>query len=160
MINATLNSVPCTPVIDEGSEINCVDFHLANKAAIPQVPTLCKAKAAGNMNMNIKGETAEDVKLLVSQNDSTITWNLGKCIVVQNLGVDILIGEPAKVDNKIVTIPHKKLIETNDDKGNKVFLQSMNKSHHERHLVRVTSSQTIFPGDPLNYSLPSSLSQE
>ena len=30
---------------------------------------------------------------------------------LSNLGVDILIGEPSKADNRISTIPHKKIIE-------------------------------------------------
>ena len=43
--------------------------------------------------------------------------NLGKVVIVTNLGVDLLIGELGKVDNKIVNIPHKKLIKTENIKG-------------------------------------------
>ena len=85
------------------------------------------------MKMNITGETTSDVKLKVPHNNSFTTWNLGKCIIVQNLGVDILIGEPAKVDNEIVTIPHKKTIEANDENGNRISIPSLISSHGTRH---------------------------
>ena len=43
--------------------------------------------------------------------------------LVKNLGAQILIGEPGKEDNMIVTIPHKKLIEfTNSEQKKFNFL--------------------------------------
>ena len=43
-------------------------------------------------------------------------------VVVTNLGVDLLVGEPGKLDNKIVTISHHKIIETVDANGEAVKL--------------------------------------
>ena len=52
-VSAHLKSKPCTPTIDEGSEINCIDATFATEANLPQVPTSCSAKAAGNTAMAV-----------------------------------------------------------------------------------------------------------
>ena len=68
-------------------------------------PTSHEAKAAGSASISVKGQTKDDVKLQVKDCKSPILWNLGKCIVVDNLGMDLLIGEPGKLDNYIKTDP-------------------------------------------------------
>ena len=61
--------------------------------------------------MKLVGQTTEDINLYPQGVDNLLCWNLGKAVVVNNLGTDILIGEPGKVDNKIATLPQKKMVE-------------------------------------------------
>ena len=42
-------------------------------------------------------------------NASFFEWNLGQCLVVDELGCDVLIGEPAKQANAICTHPKNNL---------------------------------------------------
>ena len=42
--------------------------------------------------------------------------NLGKVVTVKGLGTKILVGEPGKRDNQVVTIPHEKRIEFHSGK--------------------------------------------
>ena len=73
--------------------------------------TKCKAYAAGTSEMKLTGQTLEDVILHVQGVNTNISWNLGKVVIVKNLGSDISTGEPGKAENKVNTIPHKKVVE-------------------------------------------------
>ena len=110
----TLNNRPTFATIDEGSEINCLDYGFATQNGIRFSPTDCVATAAGSTAMNLSGETIDGISISISDSKTPVIVTLGKMVVVRNLGVDILIGEPGKVDNEIVTMPHKRLIEMND----------------------------------------------
>ena len=122
MVFVTINNKPAVATIDEGSEINCLDESFASKTGLQYIPTLYTATAAGSNNMKLAGQTIEDIGMKVEGASRIISWELGKMLVVKNLGSDILIGEPGKADNQIVTIPHKKMIKVLDDKGKKVTL--------------------------------------
>ena len=65
IVSGLLTTVPCTPTIDEGSEINCVDAAFAAKCNLSQVPTNCSANAAGNTAMVVTGQTADDIILTI-----------------------------------------------------------------------------------------------
>ena len=43
---------------------------------------------------------------------------LGSCLVVKNLGVQVLLGEPAKKRHNVVTWPKAKKMSFEDVKGN------------------------------------------
>ena len=60
MIFAELTSRPCTPTIDDGSEINCIDTDFAARNNLKIGPTYCSAKAAGNTAMVVSGQTLEN----------------------------------------------------------------------------------------------------
>ena len=77
-----------------------LDLKFCLRWGIKFTPTSHEAKAAGSASISIKGQTKDDIKLRVKDCKSPILWNLGKCIVVDNFGVDILIGEPGKLDKK------------------------------------------------------------
>ena len=96
VISVTTNNRPALATIDEGSEINCLDEGFATRLNIIFVPTACKATAAGSSRMKLVGQTLNDVILYPQGTTDTVCWNLGKAVVVTNLGVDILIGEPGK----------------------------------------------------------------
>ena len=104
--------------VEKGSEINCMDEKFAINNKIQFIPTLCTAKAAGSNSMKLAGQTFQYIVLDVQGSEFPVPWNLGKVVIVSNLGLDILVGEPGKADNKIITIPHRKLSQTVDSTGN------------------------------------------
>ena len=144
-----VNRTPTVAVIDEVSEINCFDEEFAIRANILFIPTTCKALAAGTNKMKLAGQTMEDCKLSVQNLKEPLQWNLGKAVVVTNLGADILMGEPGKADNRITTIPHRKIIQFLDVNNRKCQLsyytpkQLPNKSS----TCRATTAITQYPKD-------------
>ena len=67
--------------------------------------------------MNVLGMTKYDVIVSVVGARVPVQINLGRMVVIQNLGVDALLGQPAKIDNEVVTFPHKQLIQFKDVHG-------------------------------------------
>ena len=49
--------------------------------------------------------TSDDLLLTIPAKEGVTTWNLGQVLVIKNLGADVLVGEPAKVKNQIITNP-------------------------------------------------------
>ena len=125
-------------VIDEGSEINCVDEGFAVKHGMKYVATSCKATAAGCNVMSLAGQTEKDISIKIRYSTKSIVLRLGRMIVVKNLGVEILVGEPGKEDNEIVTIPHKKLIEFSNDEKKRVRLPYSFKSELRKRVQHFT----------------------
>ena len=156
-----VNRTPTVAVIDEVSEINCIDEEFAIRANILFIPTTCKAVAAGTNKMKLAGQTMEDCKLFVQNLKKPLQWNLGKAVVVTNLGADILMGEPGKADNRITTIPHRKIIQFLDVNNRKCQLsyytpkQLPNKSS----TCRATTAITLYPKDSFYWKIPSDMSQ-
>ena len=94
-VTATINdSEPSLATIDEGSELNVIDHDFCLRWKIKFTPTHYSARAAGSITMPVKGQTMNNVILNLLACDTPIKWKLGKCIVVENLGVNILVGEP------------------------------------------------------------------
>ena len=153
----TLNNSLTFATIDEGSEINCLDYGFATKNGIKFNPTECVATAAGSTAMNLSGETIDGISISISDSKTPIIVTLGKMVVVRNLGVDILIGEPGKVDNEIVTMPLKRLIEMNDVNKKRVKFQYLSKSknlHNPLFVCKSIKSETIYPNQAINVKLP------
>ena len=91
---------------------------------------------------------------------SPVRWGLGKMVVVTNLGVNLLVGEPGKLDNKIVTISHHKIIETVDVNGKAVKLPYYPKGmklRSEYVPCRTRRTEIIYQGHKLKYELPPDL---
>ena len=160
MVRAFLSSTVCTPTIDEGSEINCVDKTFAEKANIALAPTKCTAIAAGSTAMAISGQSKMNVILKIPHESSSISWDLGKCVIVENLGVDILIGEPAKIDNNIITKSHLKILETKDSNGKAIEIPYFNRKDENRYLCRSLKSEVVLQGESLTFKLPPHLQNE
>ena len=169
---------PVTAVIDEGSEISAIDSRLVEYLDISVSRTVEEAKAAGSLPLNILGKTEQDIILYTNVKSSQIKWNLGQCLVVQNLGCNILLGEPAKERNNICTYPASKCITTIDESSNKVILSyssSLNDYsmlsetvHNEKKstgrldcyrssVVRMTKSHTVYPDHSISFSVPTEL---
>ena len=155
-VSVIIHSRPAVATIDEGSEINCLDEGFALRSKILFIPTSCKATAAGKSRMKLVSQTREDLKLHLADSTMPLTWNLGKAVVVSNLGVDVLVGEPGKADNKITTIPHKKKIKIVSDNAKEIILPykcRISQKNNSYSTCRAIRSYTCFPGDKVNQML-------
>ena len=147
---------PALAIIDEGSEINCLDEELALKLQIQFIPTSCTALAAGSSRMKLVGQTVNDLKLYPQGVTNSLCWNLGKTVIVNNLGVDILLGEPGKVDNRISTVPHRRMIECVGHDSLKVRIPYGNVQQDKNFsLCRSAKTTSIYPGEALAVQVPS-----
>ena len=167
-----LKEYPVIAVIDEGSEISAINSEVVEALNIPISRTVESAQAAGSQHLKIIGKTSQDVILSKTVHSSKIKWNLGQCLIIQNLGCELLIGEPAKMKNEINTHPVTKNISTVDVDDNKVVLsytssdQSMhlsdsNRNHEEQqHTVRFAKAQSVYPNDTVSVCVPKALSNQ
>ena len=160
MVSGFVNSTACTPTIDEGSEINCIDAAFAVKGNIDQVPTNCSATAAGKLNMTVTGQTLNNVVVTIPKDGALVKWDLSKCVVVDNLGVDVLIGEPGKIDNQIITKSNQRIIETKDVGGKFVKIPYFKKRDESRFICRAVVAETLFPGESVSLQVPPHLQNE
>ena len=106
----------------EGSELNCICSTIAAKCKIRFNPVKINAIAAGSHVMKLMGVIPSDVILRVQDSKAEILLVLINAVVVKNFGPNVLIGEPGKLDNNIVTFPKQKLIQIADIQGNYVHL--------------------------------------
>ena len=113
----SVNGVCTHSIVDEGSEINVMDFEFSKKASIQLEKTSQKAKAADNKAMAIVGQTKYPLQVQVKGCKVPMTITLGKCVVINNLGCPILVGQPAKITNEIVCYPHKSKLTLRDIHG-------------------------------------------
>ena len=177
-VHVILNNKSVKAIVDEGSEVSAIDANVANDLNVPISRTIEAAQSAGSQNLNIVGETTNDVIVFVYVNNTVVRWNLGQCLIVERLGCDILIGEPAKACNHIQTDPVMKCLSTLDIHKNKTVLsytlprissnpvsdkmglETPRQTSHNPESVRLTESQNIYPGDSLYVNVPKSLKAE
>ena len=158
-VRAKVNNIYFDPVLDEGSEINCISETFAKSASISFSTTTCAASSANSLSMQVVGQTTENVVITVMHKDP-ILWDLKKCVVIKNLSVNMLIGEPGKRDNEIITIPHWKKIRCIDINGKTVYLTYSDWEGKIRHLCKLETEKMLFPGDSFEFRLPSELEGE
>ena len=161
-ILAHIASSPVYATIDEGSEINCIDEAFAIKHKIYFVPTTCKATAAGSSAMALAGQTQQNIEIKIAQK-KPINLHLGKMIVVKNLGAEVLVGEPGKADNEIITIPHKKLVEFTNTEKKRVRLPYSTKSSSQENstfLCKAIRNETIYEDHSIRVQLPPGMRNE
>lgn len=161
-LNMSLNNISVFPTIDEGSEINVIDSSFANNCNITFSRTAHQATAAGSQQMSVVGETKDDVILHKTIGKQFIRWNLKKCIVVNNLGCPLLIGEPGKQDNFISTIPSKKIICTYDVNNSPVSIpyQSKPRLYNRNFICRLSGDLVVNPGEKVDILVPTMLMKE
>ena len=63
--------------VDEGAELNCIDYVVAKKAKIKFSNTSQEATAAGSNNIEIMGQTDEDLIVTAHFDKREISLNLG-----------------------------------------------------------------------------------
>ena len=147
--------------IDEGSEINCVDLRFAMKIGLLFIPTSCVAFAAGSTNIVLAGESKEQVKAMLEHNEAKAEINLGRVVIVKNLGVDVLIGEPGKVDNNMTTHPNKRMIEIGIKTGQPMlFPYYHDKGGGTVHHCKAVQKEVVYPQQSLRVELPANIQNE
>ena len=153
-IETILHGTKIISTIDEGSEINCIDYAAAISNNVPFTATRQTAAGAGSTKMTLMGETVSNVRLQVCSKKHDIKWDLGKAIIVKNLNVPILIGEPGKKDNMIVTIPQEAIL-TKDVSGKLTSLPYHAPRGHpsgftKTFLISVPKNTVLYPSETVN----------
>ena len=109
-IKCKLNGRPFHALIDSGAEVNALDKDFAHALGIGIVKTFELATAANRLPLDVYGQTCEPVQIECVTDMKTIPLNLGIVLVIANLGVDCLLGEPAKIKNNIICLPRQKIV--------------------------------------------------
>ena len=143
-------------VADSGAELNCLDKDLADNLGVNYKKTAAKASAAGEMSVSVVGQTKEDFIIQTDFHGEKVNINLQKTVVVDKLGADILLGEPGLGYNGMKTdATHSKIEMTRNGRFyQKPYLKGLKSSYK---VCRVNSSQHIYPGESLQWSIPSDL---
>ena len=156
---ARCKSRMCVAIVDEGAEVNCLDYDIAKTVDLRMVPSSQTIKAAGSSMITICGQSEEEVVLKTHFPGTVAHINLGKVLIVKNLGSDILIGEPGKSRNRIQTVPHRRMIEmeVGDIKLTKPYLDSRYNFNRQYHAARIDVSRTIYPNEEYSWPVPAEL---
>ena len=116
-LSVKIKSLQTIAIIDEGSELNCLDTNFANSCGIRFTDTKLSAKSAGSVNIKMRDQTDEAVLVDILTSDFTSTISLSVCVIIDNLGTDVLMGQPAKVNHQIETKPHMGVVQFKDLNG-------------------------------------------
>ena len=137
-------------VVDEGSEVNVIDEGLTISANVKVDPvTDAAATAAGSNPLSVVGQCSEPLTIEVEVEDVVVPVHLGHAVVVRNLGTSCLIGEPGKADNRIHTIPEKKLINFNHQGRTLALNYLSEKGRVDFEVCRVMETRTLHPGESI-----------
>ena len=98
--------------------------------------------------MKLTGQTKDNVVLIIDQPSTLIKWDLSKCVIVENLGVDILIGEPGKVDSHIETKPLQEILPTKDVNGKIVDVPYFKKMRERDLFAELSKMKTFSQENP------------
>ena len=159
-LRTKIGSVNCDVTIDEGSELNCIDAGLAAKCNVKYSSVKLNAMAAGSNVMKILGVVDNGLELNVCDTKTSTVLVLKDVIVVRNLGSNVLIGEPGKMDNNIITFPRQKIIQLTDVHGGVVKLPYHSRrgaplQQYQAHQVK--NRTTLYPGQELDIPVPPSM---
>ena len=154
-LRALLNRVDITALVDSGAEVNVLDAHTAKLAGIGIISTAEVAHAANRLPLDIRGQTAEEVLIKCPTEEGYKMLNLGFMLVVQQLGVHCIIGEPGMEANNIICLPKQKVILL---AGGKSIQHTPYLSQDYGYvLARSDKSYTLRPGEQIKYPLPAYL---
>ena len=149
-LEVLINDVDTIAVIDEGAEISACSLKFTKKCHLRIIPTKRSAKAADSSRLRVVGRLAQPLVLMTKVHG--ICLKLTHVTVVESLSTDILIGEPGKVENFIVTIPFDKTISIRF-RDCSYTIPYCTRQPVSR-VARVTHSQTIPPGEKLFWKVP------
>ena len=159
-LRTKIGCVIADSIIDEGSELNCICSSIAAKCNIQFNPVQIKAMAAGSNSMKLLGVVPHDVELLVYEVKVPIKIVLRNAVIVKNLGPNVLIGEPAKMDNNIRTLPKEKLIKLQNIYGETVQLPYRSHSGSPQlnyQAFAVRKNIILYPGDEMHIPIQPSM---
>ena len=156
-IEGHISAIHVIALIDSGAEINVIDADVIKSARIGINNTNETAKAANHLPLDIIGQTSEEIVLSCKTEQGQKLLQLGYMLVVKNLGVSCLIGEPGIESNNIICLPRKKLIilAGNDD----LHYTSYYTEEQRYVLARARSATNLKPGEQLKYPLPANMAQ-
>ena len=141
-------------IFDEGAQLNVLDDKFARELNLKIIETPQMASAANKTPMKVTGQTKEDLVVKFNAGTEVVEINLGKVVTVENLGTKILVGEPGKRDNRVVTVPHEHKIEFRG--GEKVVSMPYyrkKKGRKDYKVARVQQTTTLYPGEAINIKL-------
>ena len=144
-------------IIDEGSVINCCSFAFAKRAGIAIDTVQCSAIGANKTPMKVAGVAKYEVIACVLGTPQTSRIKIATMIVINDLGTDILLGQPSKIDNQIVTIPHAAKIQFKSTDGTchtVPYPLRFNEKLELHGVLKVDSSVTVFPSEKYRHRLP------
>ena len=156
-IEVTHSGRKISALLDEGSELDCMDGTFAADNEIRLASTTSSAIAAGNQRLNILGITEDEIIVDTLFQSLHVPINLGRMTVIKDLGTSLLIGEPGKSRNGISTDPMKRVVFL--DRHGKRF----QKPYHEldtksNQICRISDGpRTIFPDESLIIQIPEAL---
>ena len=102
-LQVDINGNNAVALVDEGANLNCLDLKVAKKNRIKFLSSDISAKSAGSNKVVIAGICATDLVICSVFGNKKVLLNLGRAVVVPDLGVDVLIGEPGKRTNALST---------------------------------------------------------
>ena len=116
------------------------------------------AKGAGCENLQVVGQTENNIILRVPTTEGEVSWLLSQCLIIQNLGCDVLIGEPAKIYNDIVTHPSHKLATSIDNKKKPVTIPYID--NYSEPVASSIKKVTVYPNQNINIDVPCDLKSQ
>ena len=151
-IRGSLRGVSIAALVDTGAEINVLDEDFVKATSIGIIPSNEKAQAANKLPLTIKGQTDEEVYIKCPTMEGHKMINLGFMLIVQNLGVACLIGQPGIEANNIICLLKKKIIIL---AGSGSVQHTPFLSHDDGYnLARAHKACTIAPGESFELPLP------
>ena len=156
-LHCVINRQNVICIIDEGSVINCCSYSFAKRAGIAIDSVQCSAIGANKSPMNVAGIAKHDINAIVLGTNSSSLIRIATMIVINDLGTDILLGQPSKIDNKIITVPHASKIhfQSLDGRSHTVNYPLCNDKDMKLYdVLKVEESVTVFPQENYTYELP------
>ena len=147
-------------LVDEGSETNAGSGKFARRHKLKVIPSTRTAMGAGNNSLNIIGETEHDLVVDTRFGSRHVNINLGKIVIIEDLGSDLIMGEPGKSSNDISTDPSNKMIICRrlGDKMSKPYYDPEANQSTSPNICRILKEDvTIFPNSEITLDVPDHL---
>ena len=129
-----------------------MSLKFAKKCNLQIAPARIEAQAAGSSELCVIGQSQNPITIEVDFSGTHIPVDLGHVAVINNLGSDLLIGEPGKKTNKIITLPHARIVQIFH---NNTLLSTPYLEEKIKYCVaRVQSTQTIHKGENFKWPVP------
>ena len=146
-------------IVDSGAELNCLNLQFAREMGIEFGETESEATAIGENKIQLAGVTKSDVIIYSDFNGRTIPIDLQRAAVINALGADVIIGEPAKQSSGLETNSRRKNITIRYD-GQILAKPYLSVSSRVYEVARVCRSIILPPGDGCRVPVPQGLAGE
>ena len=134
--------------------LNCINLQLARDMRIPFQKTNMGAQVPGDTAIELAGVTTSDLVLHSDFNGRPVPIHLGNAVVVDSLGSDVIIGEPAKQRNGLETHSGQRVITIRYE--NEILSRPyLNCIRGDYGVLRSLSSTTIYLAQNCSTRIPS-----